>query len=512
MLALAVTLTACGGGSPDPARQGNAAPAPDGGLAEAQRASVLRAMAGAAAPEQSGQYQNVCAAPRVPDSTHPYYPDRQGTLDDEKTFLRRWSDETYLWHNEIPAADPAAYATAPAYFDVLKTPQLTVAGKPKDRYHYSYGSAEYEELARGVELGYGLTFVRNPAPNIPRNWRIAAVAPGSPAARAGLRRGDRLEQVDGLDFIWASDASALAVLNGGLFPKNSDAQHSLLFTRGRQQLAVSMLPVKVDVPPVQHVRVYNAPPGKVGYLVFNSHNAVSEMQLIEAFNTLKQAKVNDLVLDMRYNGGGLLVIASELAYMIAGDKPTAGKMFQWLKNNGKRPPETPLIFLPLSLGLFAPNPAPYLKPLPTLNLSHVTILTGPGTCSASEALINGLRGVDVEVTLIGGATCGKPYAFVPMPNCGTTYFTVQYQGVNHKGFGDYGDGFAPTCAVRDDLAHALGDPREALLAKAFSYRGTGGCQVDPDGIRIRAGGAVPEPPPDLVPVRHPVSEIAIRGW
>jgi hypothetical protein len=94
-----------------------------------------------------------------------------------------------------------------------------------------------------------------------------------------------------------------------------------------------------------------------------------------------------------------------------------------------------------------------------------------------------------------------------MPNCGTTYFTVQYQGVNHKGFGDFGDGFAPTCTARDDLAHALGDPQEALLAKAFSYRSTGACLKDPDGVRVRAGA----PAPELTPVRHPVSEIAIIG-
>jgi hypothetical protein len=70
------------------------------------------------------------------------------------------------------------------------------------------------------------------------------------------------------------------------------------------------------------------------------------------------------------------------------------------------------------------------------------VLTTAGTCSASEAVINGLRGIDVEVNLIGGETCGKPYAFVPQPNCGTTYFAIQTQGVNNKGFGDYADGFS----------------------------------------------------------------------
>ena len=89
------------------------------------------------------------------------------------------------------------------------------------------------------------------------------------------------------------------------------------------------------------------------------------------------------------------------------------------------------------------------------------MLAGPDTCSASESVVNSLRGVGVTVNLVGGATCGKPYGFFPQDNCGTTYFAIQFQGVNQQGFGDYGDGFAPTCAVADDFGHALGDPAEA---------------------------------------------------
>ena len=70
------------------------------------------------------------------------------------------------------------------------------------------------------------------------------------------------------------------------------------------------------------------------------------------------------------------------------------------------------------------------EPLPTLDLDRVFVLTGPGTCSASEAIINGLRGIDVEVILIGETTCGKPHGFYPADNCGTTYFTVQFEIVN----------------------------------------------------------------------------------
>lgn len=129
--------------------------------------------------------------------------------------------------------------------------------------------------------------------------------------------------------------------------------------------------------------------------------------------------------------------------------------------------------------------------MPNLNLNRVYILSTDWTCSASEAVINGLRGVDVEVVLIGRATCGKPYGFYPEDNCGETYYTIQFQGVNQKGFGDYADGFIPMnssapfgvklpgCLVDDDLDHELGDESEAMLAAALQYREFGTCPAPP---------------------------------
>ncbi|MDE0008736.1 MAG: peptidase, partial [Gammaproteobacteria bacterium] len=127
------------------------------------------------------------------------------------------------------------------------------------------------------------------------------------------------------------------------------------------------------------------------------------------------------------------------------------------------------------------------RTLPSLDLERVFILSSGRTCSASESIINGLRGIDVEVILIGAATCGKPYGFLPADNCGTTYFSIQFKSVNDKGFGDFADGFVPVvgggtepwevpgCLVADDFDHLLGDPDEARLAAALGYMQTGTC-------------------------------------
>jgi hypothetical protein len=244
---------------------------------------------------------------------------------------------------------------------------------------------------------------------------------------------------------------------------------------------------------VQNVKTIGTPTGKVGYVQFNDHIPTAEPELIAAFTTFASEDVADLVLDLRYNGGGLLAMASEVAYMIAGPAATAGRTFEQLRFNDKHTSINPVTGAALT-------PIPFYdtsstgQPLPTLDLPRVYVLTGSTTCSASESIINGLRGVNVEVIQIGSTTCGKPYGFYPTDNCGTTYFTIQMKGVNAAGFGDYGDGFSPEntfsgigerlpgCSVRDDFNDRLGDASEDRLAAALNLRDGGACPV-PSGSK-----------------------------
>ena len=131
--------------------------------------------------------------------------------------------------------------------------------------------------------------------------------------------------------------------------------------------------------------------------------------------------------------------------------------------------------------------------------------TGSNTCSASESVINGLRGAGVEVIQVGGTTCGKPYGFYPAENCSVTYFAVQFKGVNQLGFGDYADGFipggtgslannVPGCAVADDFTKPLGDIAEGRIAAALKYRSSGSCGAAGAGVSAQtAAMLVPEP-------------------
>jgi hypothetical protein len=445
------------------------------------------------------------------------YLDRQGTLADEKMFVRSWIDELYLWYREVPNPDPGAYPDVVSYFDVLKTPALTASGMPKDRFHFWWPTDAWQALAQsGVEAGYGAQWVIL-ANYPPRRVVAAYVEAASPAANAGIGRGTEVLYVDGADLVYGNDVDTL---NAGLFPSSAGERHTLTVRDASGIRPVTLTSANVESTPVPNVRTIATGSGDVGYVLFNDHVATSEAGLVAAIQQLRDAQVSDLVLDLRYNGGGYLYIASELAYMIAGSARTAGKTFEQLVFNdryGTRDPYTgealaPIPFIDTTLGFSIPSGAA----LPSLDLGRVFVLTGSGTCSASESIMNGLRGAGIHVIQVGSTTCGKPYGFVPEDNCGTTYFAIQFQGVNAEGFGSYGDGFSPGgtgpaglpgCAVADDFTYALGDAAEARLAAALAYRATGSCS----GPAASALALRIAPAEDGEVVRSPVRENRILG-
>lgn len=444
--------------------------------------------------ETSSSFVAQCANPRsgTDPATGRAFPDRPGSALIENDWLRSWTHELYLWYKEVPDLNPASHATAD-YFELLKTNARTASGNPKDRFHFTYPTAEWERLSRsGVSAGYGAQWVVV-ASRPPRRVVVAYTEPRSPATAAKLVRGAQVLTVDGVDLVNAGDQASVDKLNAGLFPSAPGGSHrfSILDPGSSKPRDVTMVATDVTGTPVQNVATLQVPGGSVGYMLFNDHLATAEKQLISAFDRLASDRVDDLVLDLRYNGGGYLDIASEVAYMIAGPAPTTGQTFEKTAFNDKHPTRNPVTGAPLTPVPFHTTSQGFSGPrgvaLPTLNLPRVLVLTSANTCSASEAIINALRGVGVQVIQIGTTTCGKPYGFYPEDNCGTTYFSIQFQGVNAKGFGDYPDGFSPAntargrgvvvpgCSVADDFTHALGTPKERRLAAALAYRIDGSC-------------------------------------
>ena len=453
-------------------------------------------------------FAGLCANPRSGS-----FPDRPGTFVDENNWLRSWSNDLYLWYDEIVDVDPVLHPT-PRYFDLMRTFATTPSGADRDRFHFTLSTEQWERLSQsGVSGGYGVAFAilaRRP----PRDVRVAYIEPDSPASRANIRRGARILTVDGADVAYGS----AAVLNAAFYPSDIGETHEFEIRDLGADVSrtISLTSAVITSDPVQNDQVIHASAGTVGYLSFNDHIATAEKELVDTMTEFEQAGIDDLVLDLRYNGGGYVAIASQVAYMIAGSS-ARGRTFDELRFNDKHRvtnPVTgrelsPIPFYDTTLGFSLPNG----DPLPGLNLSRVFVLTGRGTCSASESIINGLRGIDLEVIQIGTTTCGKPFGFYPADNCGTTYFSIQFQGVNAKGFGDYPDGFSPQntsriegvsvpgCVVGDDFGHALGDVDEARLKAALQYRMDQTCPA-PAALRSArptAGSSLPPSIDAIVP-------------
>ena len=448
-----------------------------------------------------------CISPRAGTN------DRVGSAFTEKMFLRSWTNELYLWYNEVQDTNPASFDVEQYFNNILLTKQTTPSQQPKDRFHFTFDTAQWIALSQGgQEIGYGAEIMIVGDGRPPRRAIVAFVEPGTSAANGGLTRGMEVVSINGVDFVNDGTQAGVNTLNAAFFPSATGQTFSWEFKRpDGTTLTASLTSANITHKPVLVTKKIVAQDGKnIGYILFNDHVGTAEDQLFDAINTMQG--VDDLILDIRYNGGGFLDIANELAFMIAGPGNTTGRIFERLMFNNKnltRDPVTGELLAPGTpfhttvQGLPGSTKTPG-TPLPTLGLNRVYVITGPNTCSASESIINSLRGVGVQVFLIGSTTCGKPFGFYPQDNCGTTYFSIQFQGVNDMGNGDYPDGFAannqtgplsiklPGCSVADDLTHELGDATEGRLKAALDFRESGNatCPVASGfapGAQLKAG-------------------------
>jgi carboxyl-terminal processing protease len=432
----------------------------------------------------STTFADRCVAPRSGTS------DRLGTVADQNNWLRSWSNELYLWYGEIQDRNPSTFTDSLEYFDVLRTTATTPSGQDKDKFHFWYDTDDWEQLSQGgIEAGYGAEF--SLLASRPPRRIVVAFTEANTTAATNLNRGDEILQVDGADAINGNTQAIVDTLNAGLFPSATNQTHTFLVraVNGTQR-TVTMTSANITHIPVPIFTSFATGSGNVGYIQFNDHIATAQQPLINAINGLSNQNVTDLILDLRYNGGGYLDLASELAFMIGNRTLTSGRTFERIVFNDKHTSRNPVTGETLTptpfwgtTQAFPGSNVTAGQALPSLDLNNLYVLTGPGTCSASESIINGLRGVGVNVYVIGSTTCGKPYGFYPTDNCGTTYFTIQFRGENQANFGDYTDGFSPAnqplatrgtvlpgCSVADDFTKPMGDPTEGRIAAALAFR------------------------------------------
>jgi carboxyl-terminal processing protease len=380
----------------------------------------------------------------------------------QKTWLRSYMADWYFWSGRSPDPDPLPFTSLQSYFDALR---FTGDGAvPRDRWSYISDTAAYNQFfAEGKTLGYGLS-VNGIERQLP--LRVRYVEALSPAARAGLQRGDVVVSLNGrgaADLVAANDFSALS-------PAAAGDTLSVVVDRAGSTITVALTAEVITLTPVPVARVLDLAGGrKAGYVVLKDFIPQAEAGLATAFAQFRAAGATELVIDLRYNGGGRISVAATLASLVAGGAHD-GKVFTTLKYNAQR--QSANVNYP-----FAPAAGPAF--------TRALVLTGPRTCSASELLVNGLT-PHMQVVTVGSTSCGKPFGFNPVASCGSTYSAVNFEAVNSNQTGRYYDGLVPTCAATDTFEQDLGAPAESLTSAALGYLNTGACAAVPAAQRKHA--------------------------
>jgi carboxyl-terminal processing protease len=376
-----------------------------------------------------------------------------------KAALADYFNEWYFWTTVSPKPAADGSQSLAAYFDALLYTGGS-AGVPADRWSYHESTESFNRFfGDGRTVGYGVAVAGlevQGRPDLPLYVRY--VDPRSPAASAGIVRGDRILSLNGRSAAELIAAGDFSVLTAGA--TGQTLRLELSGAGGNR--SVTLTSATYDLVPVPTQQVVATPSGRrVGYVVIKDMVSQAVSPATEAFASFRSAGVTELVLDLRYNGGGLVSVARDIASLVGGSR-SAGRNYTTLLYNAKRARENDQRYS-------------FNDPPQALGLQRVYILAGERTCSASEQLANGLRPF-VNVVLVGDTTCGKPVGFLPHDDrCGNTYSVVNFESVNANNEGRYFDGLRPTCAVSEDSSKPLGSTAEPLLATALRHADGGAC-------------------------------------
>lgn len=351
-----------------------------------------------------------------------------------ETFYQLMSD-WYLWNATIPEVNPEDYDSPVELLEVLRYQDL-------DRWSYvttvEAFTAYYEQAAYS---GYGFGHATDNA----GNRRITFVFNESPLKEFGVTRGWIISKIDGIPVTADIDLNEILGEHAEFtFVQPDGIVVSQDFTASQMTMNTVLLSEVLEVNGT-----------KVAHLVFKSFLGPSEDELNAAFQTFAESGATELILDLRYNGGGRMDIASLLAGLIVPETLN-GEVFAKYEHNENKSAEDFNYLLEKQ-----PN---------SLGLDRLYVITSGYSASASEALINGLEPF-IDVVKVGTQTYGKPvgmYAFYQEDDY-YAYVPVTFKIANFDGYGEYYDGLPVDYQVVDDITHPFGDSKEACLHQALYH-------------------------------------------
>ncbi len=377
-----------------------------------------------------------------------------------------YAREIYLWYNQIPADfNPRQYADPNKIMEAIR-PYSQENGITADRFSFAMKQVDYNNLSSGNSDDFGFSVFFFNSPSVNDDLRVKYVEKESPAGRAGIKRGWRIVKINGNSNINTNNVNL--VRDAVLYSKNA----TFTFQKpDGSNVDITLNATNYQTHPVMKDSVYTINSKNIGYLVFNSFigdTVEINSELNRVFNRFSTAGVNDVVIDLRYNGGGYVSVAERLSNYLAPSSVNGSLMMKQQYNDKYS----------------KYNVSTNFRKTGSLNLPRVFFIVSSSSASASELVINNLIPV-MEVKLIGrNSTFGKPVGFFPIPVGDWYIFPVSFKTVNKNGESNYYNGFTPNAIVADGLDKDFGDVTEASLASAIKYITTGAFRYAADPAYI----------------------------
>ena len=397
-------------------------------------------------------------------------------------FIWNGMNEYYLWNDKVPGLSNTSYSKGDSlnsFLNKYSDPEdlfydLLYRADTIDKWSFIVDdSKQIDDWISGISetMGYDFMLGRIEKSNILFGF-VRYIYKGSPAEKSGLKRGDIFYKVNDQQItvnnyptlLFATPAYELS------FATVIDTDTGYKITPIDK--AMNMAAIEMQENPICLDTVFTFNNQKIGYLVYNGFNAEFDLQLNDVIQKFKDATIDQMVLDLRYNGGGSVQSSIYLASMLFGTDES--KLFAKAQfNQGFQASiistEGAQVFndnFTRTIKATATTPA---TPINTLNLQKIYIIVSDNTASASELLINGLRPY-MEVKVVGINTYGKYVGSFTITDDKVTSNKWAMQPIvvkyaNSLGETDFVNGLTPNIRAEEDIANLLpfGDSNETLL-------------------------------------------------
>ena len=410
-------------------------------------------------------------------------------------------ESKYLWNEEVRNIN-LDNALSSQYDDFLLSILDGVAKQNnanRDDGHWENGKRQYfysnilkedavrsRAKARKNDLGIqNLSVGRMSESSNNLGFVLLVVVPESPADKAGLKRGSIIigEEIGG-------SAKSITTSNYTNYidalvysPQGSKKYISIIdpSIEGAQSVTVTLAPATYTDTPILKAHTLTSPSGPtIGYIAYNSFDLDFDYDLMSEFAKFKAEGVTELVVDLRYNGGGH-VVSSAVLSTLAASNTARGKIFCECVYNAERVAKgESSIYKFGTSNISGATYSPIAEASASaIGMKRVFVLTSVGTASASELFINALEGIDIPVYQIGTTTNGKNVGMevetITADGSKYTFAPISFYALNAKKEKDYADGFVPDVVVDegDYMVSDFGDPSETLLYFALRWIETG---------------------------------------